>query len=71
VRDQNPDRHRGFSHRQQPPGPEACGVPALTMAFAFRRVPSVADAGPAPTVPSVADVGASFVGPVQPPEPLY
>ena len=32
VRDENPDRHRGFSHRQQPPGPEACGVPAPIMA---------------------------------------
>jgi len=34
-------------------------------------VPSVADADPAPSVPPLADVGASFVGPVQPPAPLY
>ena len=39
VRDENPDRHRGFSHRQQPPGPEACGVPAPIMAPFFRASP--------------------------------
>jgi len=33
----------GFSHRQQPPGPEACGVLARGCRFVDRFVPFVPD----------------------------
>jgi hypothetical protein len=52
VRDENPDRHRGFSHRQQPPGLEACGVLAPNVARFVRPTPSVAVRTPvSPSLP--------------------